>query len=746
MPGAWPEDDALLNNATYNLLPSPRKTVSTRSAPWRTQKHDPALPFPTQAIHKLLSFTRVLLKPLSLLTRTVEQTKQTEEQAQEQGRPPIKDGEAFKAFFNLPAAIASSAGHTPGPRRVLEYYSPELMDISSPIYTPSRRKLLESDTPEHLITSSLRDTSVRRMPSHYTPEHIIRRRCKEAGLPDGWGRGGFDPADIIPTPIKNRKTQKSPKSPSKWSPYHYEHGLRRPAGSILRTSKPSHQRFESKILIQSPEKYIDEDYSPIDGDGDQEMMDADLPKKHVTIKIAKSSYSCINGDLLDGVNGAPKKFYKHIGIEAPLGPKFMSYRDTEPEFDPDESFIESSKPPGFDMEQEKSPSKDYVHVVDDALTHTISSWYQDVTQRQDPEEQMSKAMQARYAKAREERVLEEMRERHAKEQFIRDELAQKRKEEHERSMAVIRQREEEERLVEEAQAAEETAMAEMLAMERQEKERKRKAERTKQRAIIHGAFNPGHARYQEVETALDSLNPQEIVISKGQISRHDLGTLIPSGANDSASAWLNDNIVNTALSHLVTAANKRLGHNMAQKDKPAPFWCFNSGWYSTVLEKGGAGITRWAGKRGVNLNGTKLLGAKQLLFPVCLNNHWTVTVVNVEKRTLECLNSLNPLAGSNYNAQICKQIMKWLQFELGADFFAAEWISINGSTSKQGNGYDCGVFTIMNSISRIKGIESWAMREQVRDGTIGNSRWWIGSLLMNGGFDEDGIFGLHLEA
>jgi hypothetical protein len=66
-------------------------------------------------------------------------------------------------------------------------------------------------------------------------------------------------------------------------------------------------------------------------------------------------------------------------------------------------------------------------------------------------------------------------------------------------------------------------------------------------------------------------------------------------------------------------------------------------------------------------------------------------------------------------------------------------------TNHQGNGMDCGVFTIMNSIARIKNIPTWSMREQVNDSRIGGCRWWIAALLQNGGFIDGSLFELHVD-
>ena len=235
-------------------------------------------------------------------------------------------------------------------------------------------------------------------------------------------------------------------------------------------------------------------------------------------------------------------------------------------------------------------------------------------------------------------------------------------------------------------------------------------------------------------------DPGKILIERPQLTRHDLGTLIPMNSGDAESGWLNDSVVMASLEHLVKAANKQCGHDMMQRETPAPYWVFNSNWYTMVGN--GSGITRWAGKRGVNLNGKKLLEARKILFPVCTGSHWTIAILDPRQRFIEVLNSMDRSDKSHYNREIAQRALSWVKHELGKDFLAVEWQGVPSHTMLQKNACDCGVFTIMNAIARVSGVETWAMKEQLMHENMGKFRGFIAGMLFNGGFETAGPFRL----
>ncbi|KIV99242.1 uncharacterized protein PV09_09104 [Verruconis gallopava] len=741
MPGAWPEKihDDLLDHVAYSslLYPQPQSSPTKPGSPKSKQLRKsppPRFPFPTEFINSLLA--SVISRFRAPFPR-VDAHPQSHEESQSENRgkaSATKDVAVHDTPDRSAEARKSRAGKTPITKSRTS--NEELRSEPEEKQTTHFKKFF--DLPPAFVDTPIRP---KKLPASYVGENkrVLLNSLKKR--PRGYGTGQYDPADIVPTPVKAARI---PKSPRRWSPYHYEHGVNRPVQSILRSSRPSHRPFEPTLFIESPQKYLDEDESPVDQEGDLEMMEADIPRKSTKISFSGKHYSWLTGETMDSKHGVWKYYVPQLAINEPLGPQYSGYREPKPEFDPDESFLESPKPKGFGQEQEKSPSKTYVHDddEDDGLTSTMASWYREADSRLDADNEMSAEMKARYAKEMEERAMEEIRKRHAKEQAIRDEIARRNREEHEAMMARQRERERLELMERERLAAEEAEEARRRFQEMAELEQHLEAVREAERTIIKANFTPDHVLVKKTIQCLKKTNPDEVVIENGQLSRHDLGTLLPTGRSDSASGWLNDNIVNTALSHLVKAANLKAGHNMSQTTTPAPFWAFNSGWFNTIGD--GSGIKRWARKRGVNLGGTNLLSAKKILFPVCLGAHWTITVLDCENRTIETMNSLDVSENSHYNAQIGHKVMAWLRFELGKDFIPCEWQARRPVTCLQTNAKDCGVFTIMNGIARVKNIPTWSMRQQVNAARMGTARWWIAALLVNGGFTP-GEWDLHVD-
>ena len=581
------------------------------------------------------------------------------------------------------------------------------------------------------------------LPASYVGESARQHHHRKHQLPQGWGQGKFDPATIIPTPVRTRALR-TPHSARRWSPYHYEHGINRPAKSILRSSRLRHQPFEPTVHIESPDKYIEEEISPIDPDGDVEMLPADVPIRKRKIQIARTSYSSITLERIDGVNGVAKYYEKHLGINEKYGPAYENYRDPVPEFDPDESFRESPKPAGFDAEQFRTPTKDYKQVVDQEMFDGIKNWYKNLEERDgDPTANMSPAMRKRYAPVAEQRALERATARHKIEEAKRAELKKERDEQDRLARELQAKKQAEADLLKEVALHEAAMLAEKQAEEERENEQAKADARSQARLWPPQGWDCYLPVYAKVDKGLEAIDPTQVLIERPQLTRHDLGTLLPANYKDAASGWLNDAIVVTALEHLVKAANLACGHNMQQRDTPAPYWVFNSNWYTQV--KDGSGISKWAGKRGANLNGKKLLDARMILFPVCEGLHWTVTILHPRERAIECLNSLDTNPDSPYNKRIRQKVLSWVKHELGSDYMELEWQDMPSYTTRQDNACDCGVFTVMNSIARVSGIETWAMRAQVNARRIGILRAFLAGMLFNGGFDTVGPFRLAIE-
>ncbi|KAJ5347858.1 Peptidase C48 SUMO/Sentrin/Ubl1 [Penicillium brevicompactum] len=164
-------------------------------------------------------------------------------------------------------------------------------------------------------------------------------------------------------------------------------------------------------------------------------------------------------------------------------------------------------------------------------------------------------------------------------------------------------------------------------------------------------------------------------------------------------AWLNDEIINSYLGLLVHYL-RELNGNLGPKDKPR-FHSFNTFFYSTLRDKGYAGVARWA--RRAKIGGADLLNVDMVFIPVHEVNHWTLMVVRPADRTIEYFDSL----GSAGSAQVTR-IKKWLHGELGDQYKEEEWTVLASLSSQQDNMSDCGVFLLMNAKAIALGIEPTA--------------------------------------
>jgi sentrin-specific protease 1 len=251
---------------------------------------------------------------------------------------------------------------------------------------------------------------------------------------------------------------------------------------------------------------------------------------------------------------------------------------------------------------------------------------------------------------------------------------------------------------------------------------------------------------QKIDAAMATRENFSVLVKRNGVTRHDFGTLLPQRNRDSASGWLNDQIVNTTMEMMVGRLNEKAGHDLTSKTAPAPFWSFNSAWLKTITNgandhwensmeafnskhPGILKFSRWAKKKGVNLGGHNLLQAQKIYFPICHQNHWTMIVVFPQNKQIEYLNSFSG-AGSRYTFLI----RAWLAFELGKDFHEDEWEDVSNRSPPQKNGQDCGVFALMNAFSTIRDKHP-SSQYDLND--IPDLRRQIAATLLNGGFTNE---------
>jgi hypothetical protein len=178
----------------------------------------------------------------------------------------------------------------------------------------------------------------------------------------------------------------------------------------------------------------------------------------------------------------------------------------------------------------------------------------------------------------------------------------------------------------------------------------------------------------------------------------DFGTLLPHQFNGDPKAWLNDNIVNEYLSILTAGVKKRAGFEHKRGGGAPPVHAFSSFWYSTIKSRP-KGVERWAAR--FQLAGSQYLDAEVILYPICDAGHWRLLAVKPKDRVIEYLDSLG-WSGTKY----IDTLKEYLAKELGDAWVSDEWTVIAKQRStRQLNGSDCGVFTILNALSLLRGEE-----------------------------------------
>ncbi|KAJ5242691.1 uncharacterized protein N7469_001018 [Penicillium citrinum] len=191
-------------------------------------------------------------------------------------------------------------------------------------------------------------------------------------------------------------------------------------------------------------------------------------------------------------------------------------------------------------------------------------------------------------------------------------------------------------------------------------------------------------------------------------------------------SWLNDEIINSYLTLLVQYLRQTTGNTGTERPR---FHAFTTFFYTTLRDKGYAGVRRWANR--AKIGGEGLLDVDTVFIPVHESAHWTLLVVRPADRTIEYFDSLDRM-GRNGSRQV-KNIKEWMRGELGAKYDDDEWRVLPAISSQQDNGSDCGVFLLTNAKAIALGIEPTAFGAS--DTQMLRSK--IVAELMNGGLHGD---------
>ena len=221
-----------------------------------------------------------------------------------------------------------------------------------------------------------------------------------------------------------------------------------------------------------------------------------------------------------------------------------------------------------------------------------------------------------------------------------------------------------------------------------------------------------------------------------RLTRHDIGTVLnpPDSRRDSI-PWLNDEVINTFLTHMIERKHQKVHHTTtdAKTGKtttktPYLYHAFSSHWFNQ-MDKYGHGKVRTWGRRS-KLQGAAILTARHIFAPVNpVNTHWTLLVISPQERKIEYLDSLG--GAGTHAFQVARA---WLAAELGELYKPAEWAEVLGRSDRQDNGSDCGVFTVFNALAVVEGFEPAGV---VTAAEMPAARRQLVASLVNGGLSGD---------
>ncbi|PKK54503.1 hypothetical protein CI102_797 [Trichoderma harzianum] len=203
------------------------------------------------------------------------------------------------------------------------------------------------------------------------------------------------------------------------------------------------------------------------------------------------------------------------------------------------------------------------------------------------------------------------------------------------------------------------------------------------------------------------------------LRRHDFATVV------AAKTWLNDEIVNGALAELEKQINLVAGIT-DYKQQGRKCLVMNSFFWPRVKEAGGKKTQSILRRMGVTPKNLLLMDT--ILIPICQEYHWTLVVVQPKQRKVMHLDSFNrPSSHPNL-------ALAWMSDYLGDLYHAKPWEVVVLKTPQQNNGYDCGVHVITNGVCLALGLDPL---QSYNVGEMALQRLRIAGMLLNGGFVGD---------
>jgi len=218
--------------------------------------------------------------------------------------------------------------------------------------------------------------------------------------------------------------------------------------------------------------------------------------------------------------------------------------------------------------------------------------------------------------------------------------------------------------------------------------------------------------YEDVSTFMRPLTDKEQTIVDGAVhgigppaeilARHDTDS-VQRGSMETLKPgeWLNDEIINYFLKNYLAKRDEMLCAKQLGR-KRSHF--FNSFFIQTMFDEKNnnpklrgkynyKNVKHW----GRKVPGKNIFDLKYIFIPINLDNlHWTSAVIFMEEKKIQYFDSM----GATHMIKL-RALLQYLKDEYkakkGGELNPKEWtlVGCSNSTPRQGNGFDCGVFTCL---------------------------------------------------
>jgi hypothetical protein len=204
-----------------------------------------------------------------------------------------------------------------------------------------------------------------------------------------------------------------------------------------------------------------------------------------------------------------------------------------------------------------------------------------------------------------------------------------------------------------------------------------------------------------------------------ELIARDFDRLVPE------TAWLNDSCVTAALTLAAKYVNDRAGI-IIKKGAPKCV-TLNTYFWSQLCSSGPGGKARML-SRVWGLTPENFLGVETIVVPVNLHSHWSFVIVRPSRREIAYVDSFQ----SKHEDRVAK-MHEFLKVFLDTRYNADEWKTVYFKVPVQTNTWDCGVFTITNTMYLVMGIDPSGYGQE--DMPLQRRR--IAAAILNGGFTGD---------